>query len=80
MGKRGCRIRRGPAAAGAAFPAWATRRRQPHPRIEEVTGMMDQHAYLKIAPGDDIKVGDMIAFDIPHPCLHVRQAAPDFCR
>jgi D-serine dehydratase len=35
----------------------------------EVTGMMDQHAYLKIAPGDDIKVGDMIAFDISHPCL-----------
>jgi D-serine dehydratase len=35
----------------------------------EVTGMMDQHAYLKIAPGDDIRVGDMIAFDISHPCL-----------
>ncbi|MGE8320542.1 MAG: amino acid deaminase [Comamonas sp.] len=35
----------------------------------EVTGMMDQHAYLKIAPGDDIKVGDMLAFDISHPCL-----------
>jgi D-serine dehydratase len=35
----------------------------------EVTGMMDQHAYLKIAPGDDIKVGDMIGFDISHPCL-----------
>jgi len=34
-----------------------------------VTGMMDQHAYLKIAPGDDIRVGDMIAFDISHPCL-----------
>ncbi len=35
----------------------------------EVTGMMDQHAYLKIAPGADVKVGDMIAFDISHPCL-----------
>lgn len=35
----------------------------------EVTGMMDQHAYLRIAPGDDIQVGDMIAFDISHPCL-----------
>jgi D-serine dehydratase len=35
----------------------------------EVTGMMDQHAYLKIAAGDDIKVGDMLAFDISHPCL-----------
>ncbi|HEV7834476.1 MAG TPA: amino acid deaminase [Caballeronia sp.] len=35
----------------------------------EVFGMMDQHAYLRIKPGDDIKVGDMIAFDISHPCL-----------
>jgi D-serine dehydratase len=34
-----------------------------------VTGMMDQHAYLSIAPGDDIAVGDIIAFDISHPCL-----------
>ena len=31
--------------------------------------MMDQHAYLKIAAGDDLSVGDMIAFDISHPCL-----------
>ena len=35
----------------------------------ELTGMMDQHAYMQIAAGDDIKVGDMIAFDISHPCL-----------
>ena len=35
----------------------------------QVTGMMDQHAYLQIAKGDDIKVGDMIGFDISHPCL-----------
>ncbi|MQR01982.1 amino acid deaminase [Glaciimonas soli] len=34
-----------------------------------VTGMMDQHAYMTVADGDDIKVGDMIAFDISHPCL-----------
>ncbi|PMS21329.1 amino acid deaminase [Trinickia dabaoshanensis] len=35
----------------------------------EVTGMMDQHAYLRIVPGADLKVGDMLAFDISHPCL-----------
>jgi len=35
----------------------------------KVTGMMDQHAYLSIQPGDDIRVGDMIGFDISHPCL-----------
>jgi len=31
--------------------------------------MMDQHAYMQIAPEDDIRIGDMIAFDIAHPCL-----------
>ena len=31
--------------------------------------MMDQHAYLQIAANDDIRPGDMIAFDIAHPCL-----------
>jgi len=30
---------------------------------------MDQHGYLKIAPGDDVRVGDMVAFNISHPCL-----------
>src|SRR5205085_10300931 len=35
----------------------------------ELTRMMDQHAYLKIDEGRDIRVGDMIAFDISHPCL-----------
>lgn len=34
-----------------------------------VTKMMDQHAYLEIRPEDDLRVGDMIAFDICHPCL-----------
>lgn len=35
----------------------------------KVTKMMDQHAFLEIAAGDDLRVGDMIAFDIAHPCL-----------
>ncbi len=34
-----------------------------------VTGMMDQHAYLQIASGDDVRPGDMLGFDISHPCL-----------
>ncbi len=34
-----------------------------------LTKMMDQHAYLQIAAQDDLRVGDMIAFDISHPCL-----------
>ena len=35
----------------------------------EVTKLMDQHAYLRIDPTDDLKIGDMLAFDICHPCL-----------
>lgn len=35
----------------------------------EVTGLMDQHAYMQIAPGDDVAVGDVLLFDISHPCL-----------
>lgn len=35
----------------------------------ELTRMMDQHAYLRIGEADDIEVGDMIGFDISHPCL-----------
>jgi D-serine dehydratase len=35
----------------------------------EVFQMMDQHAYLQIPAGADIQVGDMIGFDISHPCL-----------
>jgi D-serine dehydratase len=34
-----------------------------------LTRIMDQHAYLQIAGNDDIQPGDMIAFDIAHPCL-----------
>jgi D-serine dehydratase len=34
-----------------------------------VTKMMDQHAYLQIAAQDDLHVGDLIGFDIAHPCL-----------
>ena len=35
----------------------------------ELTKIMDQHAYLKIEPGDDMRVGDMVGFNISHPCL-----------
>jgi D-serine dehydratase len=45
--------------------------RNPHAARENwsLTKMMDQHAYLNIAAEDDIRVGDMIGFDIAHPCL-----------
>lgn len=41
----------------------------PAPYHWSMTKMMDQHAFLQIGAGDDLRVGDMIAFDIAHPCL-----------
>ncbi len=42
---------------------------KPAPAHWVVTKMMDQHAYLQISVGDDLRVGDMLGFDISHPCL-----------
>jgi D-serine dehydratase len=42
---------------------------EPAPAHWVTTKMMDQHAYMKIVPGDDLRVGDMVGFDICHPCL-----------
>lgn len=41
----------------------------PAPAHWEVTKLMDQHAYLRIENETEVRVGDMIAFDICHPCL-----------
>ena len=51
------RYRPGDAAPKPAPPHWT------------VTKLMDQHAFVQIAPDDDLRVGDMIGFDISHPCL-----------
>jgi D-serine dehydratase len=59
--------------AGLPVPALhfrpGTETPQAAPRHWALTKMMDQHAYMQIAPQDDLRVGDMIAFDISHPCL-----------
>ena len=34
-----------------------------------LTRMMDQHAYMEVSADDNLCVGDMIGFDILHPCL-----------
>ncbi|SDV46568.1 amino acid deaminase [Chitinasiproducens palmae] len=49
--------RPGDAAPVAAPETWA------------VTAMMDQHAFMSIPHDAPLRVGDMIAFDISHPCL-----------
>jgi D-serine deaminase-like pyridoxal phosphate-dependent protein len=35
----------------------------------KVTAVMDQHAFLTVAPGCDLKIGDIISFGTSHPCL-----------
>ncbi len=42
---------------------------QQAPEDWKITAMMDQHAFMSIPPGADLHVGDMLAFDISHPCL-----------
>lgn len=42
---------------------------RPAPAHWRATKMMDQHAYLQVAAEDEVHVGDMIGFDISHPCL-----------
>ncbi|MBO5391673.1 amino acid deaminase [Pseudomonas fragi] len=34
-----------------------------------VTAVMDQHAFMTIAPGVQLRVGDIISFGTSHPCL-----------
>lgn len=59
--------------AGLPTPALQYRpgENAPHasPAHWKLVRMMDQHAYMKIAEGDDVRVGDMIGLDISHPCL-----------
>jgi D-serine dehydratase len=42
---------------------------RPAPADWALTKLMDQHAFMRIGGNDDLQVGDMIAFDISHPCL-----------
>jgi D-serine dehydratase len=59
--------------SGLPAPALHYRPGDASPRLApaqwSVTKMMDQHAFMKVSAGDDVKVGDMIGFDIAHPCL-----------
>lgn len=68
MGKRDAAFDSGlPVPALRYFPGDAAPRSTPGQW--EVTKMMDQHAYLRITSDEPPRVGEMIAFDIAHPCL-----------
>jgi D-serine dehydratase len=63
------------AAFDAGLPVPVLRYRPGHAAPEacaahwKLVKMMDQHAYLELQPDDDVAVGDILAFDISHPCL-----------
>jgi D-serine dehydratase len=70
LGKRDAAFDAGlPTPALHFRPGGASREPAPTPTHWEVRKLMDQHAFLRIEEGDDIRVGDMIGFDISHPCL-----------
>jgi D-serine dehydratase len=68
MGKRDASFDLGLPMPAAHFRPGESRP-TPAPSHWKLTKLMDQHAYLEIAADDDVRVGDMIAFDISHPCL-----------
>ncbi|SDT03272.1 amino acid deaminase [Pseudomonas granadensis] len=35
----------------------------------KVTAVMDQHAFMTVAPGVELRVGDIVSFGTSHPCL-----------
>ncbi|NGX89513.1 amino acid deaminase [Rahnella sp. Lac-M11] len=74
LGKRDAGYDAGyPKAAGHFRPHSATQAGYttvvPAPENWKVYAMMDQHAFMSIPENADLKVGDMLVFDICHPCL-----------
>jgi D-serine dehydratase len=68
MGKRDASFDAGfPIPVQQYRPGEATPRAAPSNWL--LTRMMDQHAFMKIGAADDIRVGDIVVFDISHPCL-----------
>ena len=59
--------------AGLPIPAMHYRPGSEAPAVApadwQLTAMMDQHAFMKVAADADLQVGDMLALDISHPCL-----------
>jgi D-serine dehydratase len=60
--------------SGLPTPVWHFRpgtqnKPKPVPERWSTTKLMDQHAYLQIPADADLKVGDMLGFEISHPCL-----------
>ncbi len=69
LGKRDAAFDAGMPITSLHYRAGISRAPQPAPSDWKITAMMDQHAFMSIPTGADIEVGDMLAFDISHPCL-----------
>ena len=69
LGKRDAAFDAGMPITSLHFRPGASLVPQPAPNDWKITAMMDQHAFMSIPTGSDIEVGDMLAFDISHPCL-----------
>jgi D-serine dehydratase len=69
LGKRDAAFDAGLPAPAQLFRPGVDVKPLPTPAHWTVTGMMDQHAYLQISADDGLRVGDMLGFDISHPCL-----------
>ena len=56
--------------AGLPVPLRARRRDGAAARLAdaEVTGLNDQHAYLRLDPGTALAPGDVVCLGISHPC------------
>ncbi|HSC79502.1 MAG TPA: amino acid deaminase [Chitinolyticbacter sp.] len=59
--------------AGLPVPALQHRPGEAAPRTAPagwaLSKMMDQHAFMQVFASDDVRVGDLVAFEISHPCL-----------
>ena len=67
FGKRDCAF-----DAGLPQPVAHYRNGQPlsfQPQSITSVGIMDQHCMVKLTPGCDVRVGDILVFGTSHPCL-----------
>jgi len=69
LGKRDAAFDAGLPITSLHYRPGANQPPQTAPSDWKITAMMDQHAFMSIPTGANIKVGDMLAFDISHPCL-----------
>jgi len=69
LGKRDAAFDAGMPITSLHYRPGASQSPQAAPSEWKITAMMDQHAFMSIPTGAEIEVGDMLAFDISHPCL-----------